>query len=116
MFSIANFLDSAKEKAGIGSDYQLSKMIRKKQSAIANYRSGRNMPDAQTLAAICDLSGDDAALIAAQIEAERAKNDSARALWLQVAARLMAAPRTMAGYAKTSSFCFGGHACLTRWG
>ena len=40
---------------------------------------------------ICELTGDDPALLAAEIEAERAKTDEGRALWTEMAKRLTAA-------------------------
>ncbi len=48
------------------------------------------MPDARVISKLCDLTGDDAGVLLAEIEAERAKTDEARALWQQVAARLAA--------------------------
>lgn len=52
MFSIASLLDSAKAKAGIESDYRLSKLIEINSSAVTNYRSGRSLPNEAILVAM----------------------------------------------------------------
>lgn len=87
MFSIANLLERAKANANIESDYRLAKVLRIKQSAISNYRAGR-LPNVEILEALCALSGDDAGLIVAQVEAERAADGPVKAMWLGVAKRL----------------------------
>ena len=92
MFSVAAWLDEIKEKNGIESDYRLSKLIRKNQTLISNYRAGRSMPDASIVEALCNLSGDDPGLVLAEIEMLRAKDESTRNLWQQVAARLRMVP------------------------
>ena len=46
------------------------------------------MPDARVLEQLCALSGDDLAVVMAQIQAERERTSEGRALWLRVAARL----------------------------
>lgn len=88
MFLIADLLDRAKVKANIDSDYRLSKVIRKTQSAISGYRHGKSLPDESVIEQLCALSGDDPDLIAAQIQAARAQTPAAKNLWLRVAARM----------------------------
>jgi hypothetical protein len=100
MFSIATLLDSAKAKAGIESDYRLSKLIEINSSAVTNYRSGRSLPNEAILQRLCVLSGDDPELIAAQIQSRRAASEEARQLWQRVAERLAHAPRAIAGHAR----------------
>ena len=101
MFSVANLLERAKQNAHLESDYRLAKVLRINQSAISNYRSGRSLPNIEILEALCALSGDDAGLIVAQMEASRAAEGPVRAMWLSVAKRL-------AGGASTAilSVCF----------
>lgn len=100
MFSIASLLDSAKAKAGIETDYRLSKVIEINHSAVTNYRSGRSLPNEAILQRLCALSGDDPELIAAQIQSRRAASEEARQLWQRVAERLAHAPRAVAGHAR----------------
>lgn len=90
MFSIAELLDSAKAKAGIDSDYRLAKVIGITHSAVTNYRTDRTLPDERVIQLLCELSGDDPDLIAAQYQSRRARTDEGRALWQRVAARLQA--------------------------
>jgi hypothetical protein len=88
MFSIASLIDRAKVGGNIESDYRLAKIIGINQSAFGNYKAGRNLPDERVLSQLCALSGDDVAVMAAQIQAERARTSEGKTLWLMIAARL----------------------------
>ena len=88
MFSIAEWLDTIKAQAGISSDYGLAKRLNKRQTTLSNYRSGRSLPDAEIIMQLCELSGDDPAVILAQIQAARAQDGKARSLWESIAQRL----------------------------
>lgn len=94
MFSVADLLERAKVSGRIESDYRLSKVLRINQSQLSNYRHGRSLPNAEMVEALCALSGDDAGLIVAQVEAARAQAGPVRNMWLSVAARLQAAAST----------------------
>lgn len=99
MFSVVKFLDRAKRNAKIESDYQLGKLVGITQSGICNYRRGKTLPDEAAITKLCMASGDDPAIIAAQIQAlrsEKAKNPEARYLWDLVAARLQGAAAIVA--------------------
>ena len=88
MFSVAGLLDRAKAKANIESDYRLAKVLRITQSAVSNWRMGRNLPTIEIIESLCALSGDDAALMVALAEAERAKEGPVKRMWEGMAARL----------------------------
>lgn len=88
MINIAALLDKAKVIHSLKSDYKLALVMGVSQTALIHYRAGKSLPDARVISKICDLTGDDAALLAAEIEAERAKTDEARALWSSIARRL----------------------------
>lgn len=88
MFSIADLIERAKARANIDTDYRLAKVIRINQSALGNYKAGRSMPDERVLEQLCALSGDDVAVFAAQIQAERARTPEGKNLWSLIAARL----------------------------
>jgi hypothetical protein len=88
MFSVANLLDAAKAKAQIESDYRLAKVIGISHNVISGYRHGKSMPNEKILAQLCALSGDDLAVVAAQVQAARAQSPEGRSMWLMVAARL----------------------------
>jgi predicted transcriptional regulator len=88
MFSVANLLDAAKEKASIDSDYRLAKVIGITHSVVSAYRHGKSMPNDKILAQICALSGDDVAVVAAQIQAERSQSPEGKTMWMMIAKRL----------------------------
>ena len=94
MFSVADLLDRAKARAVIESDYRLAKVIGITHGAMTNYRTGRTLPDERVLEQLCALSGDDLAVTAAQVQAERARTSEGRAMWLMVARRLSGAATT----------------------
>jgi len=85
---IAALLDKAKDIHNLPSDYKLALVMGISHTALISYRAGKTLPDARVIAKICDLTGDDPAILAAEIEASRAKNPEARALWLEIAERL----------------------------
>jgi hypothetical protein len=88
MFSVADLIERARANANIESDYRLAKIIEINQSAFGNYKAGRTMPDERVLEQLCALSGDDVAVFAAQIQAERARTSEGKTLWLMIAKRL----------------------------
>lgn len=94
MISIAKLLDAAKAKAGIESDYRLAKVIGISHNVISGYRSEKSMPNDKILAQLCALSGDDVAVVAAQVQAERAQSPEGRSMWLMIAKRLSGAAST----------------------
>lgn len=94
MFSIANLLDRAKAKANIDTDYRLCKVLDLNHQVISGYRAGKSLPNEKIIEQLCALSGDDAGVIAAQIQAERSKTPEAKNMWLMVAARLRGAAQT----------------------
>lgn len=85
---IASLLDKAIVAHRLSSDYKLALVLGVSHSSLTNYRTGKTLPDTRIISLLCDLTGDDPALLAAQIEAERAKTPEARAVWQQVASRL----------------------------
>ncbi|AOS79201.1 hypothetical protein Q5W_09610 [Hydrogenophaga sp. PBC] len=89
--NIAALLDKAKVMHRLSSDYKLALVMGVKQTTLANYRTGKTLPDARVIGLICDLTGDDPALLAAEVEEQRATTDEAKAIWHQVAVRLQQA-------------------------
>jgi hexokinase len=89
--NIASRLDHAKAIHRLPSDYKLALVMGVKPTTLANYRTGKTLPDARVIRLLCDLTGDDAALLAAEIEEQRATTEDARAIWHQVAVRLQQA-------------------------
>ena len=91
MINIASLLDKAKVIHSLKSDYKLALVMGVQQSSLRNYRTGKTLPDERVIGKICDLTGDDPGLLLAEIEAQRAKSDEARAMWTDIAKRLSAA-------------------------
>lgn len=85
---IAALLDKAKDIHSLPSDYKLALVMGISHVSLLSYRSGKTLPDARVISLLCDLTGDDPAILAAEIEAERAKSPQARALWLEISERL----------------------------
>jgi hypothetical protein len=88
--NIGSLLDNAKVIHKLPSDYKLALVMGIGHASLKNYRDQKTLPDARVISKICELTGDDPYLLAAQIEAERAKTDEARSLWAGIAARLSA--------------------------
>ena len=90
--NIPALLDKAKVIHSLPSDYKLALIMGVNLTSLANYRNGKTLPDARVIRQICNLTGDDPAVLVAEIEAERAKTSDARELWQQVAERLRLVP------------------------
>lgn len=88
--NIASLLDNAKVIHKLPSDYKLALVMGIGHASLKNYRDNKTLPDARVISKICELTGDDPFLLAAQIEVERAKTTEAKTLWAGIAARLSA--------------------------
>lgn len=89
--NVAALLDKAKVMHRLPSDYKLAVVMGVRLTTLTNYRTGKTLPDARIIGLLCDLTGDDPALLAAEIEEQRAATPEARAIWHQVAVRLQQA-------------------------
>lgn len=86
--NIAELLDKAILMHRLSSDYKLALVMGIDSKSMSNYRHGKTLPDTRVIALLCDLTGDDPAMLAAEIEVERAKTPEARAVWISVLSRL----------------------------
>lgn len=88
------YLDQAKARSGIPSDYQLAKALKVPPQTVSMWRTGARRPDALACFRLADLAGVDPALVVADIELERAQRvgraDEVSA-WEQLATRLSGA-------------------------
>jgi transcriptional regulator with XRE-family HTH domain len=91
MQTIVTVLDNAKLIHNLRSDYKLALIMGVQQGSIRNYREGKTLPDARVIQKLCELTGDDPVILAAEIEVQRARTTEARTLWLRVLRRLTAA-------------------------
>ncbi len=94
MFSIARLLDAAKARAQIESDYRLAKVIGITHASLSAYRVGKALPGDKVVEQLCALSGDDAQLIFAQIQASKATSNEAQKFWKVMISRLAGAGST----------------------
>lgn len=69
--NIPALLDKAIFVHSLSSDYKLALVMGISQSSLISYRHGKTLPDARIISKLCDLTGDDPALIAAEIEEMR---------------------------------------------
>ena len=88
MFSIADLLERAKAGARIDSDYRLAKVIGITHASISLYRVGKTLPGDKVIEQLCALSGDDAQLIFAQIQASKASSSETKNFWNVMVKRL----------------------------
>lgn len=89
--TIPDLLDKAMVIHKLPSYYKLALVMGVDHKSLRNYRDGKTLPDARVLVKLCELTGDDAGVLLAEIEEQRAKTDEAKALWHQIAARLQSA-------------------------
>lgn len=76
------WLDRAKERAGLRSDYQLAKALNTSTARIANYRAGTvQAMDDDLAVAVASLCKVPPALILCELHAERSRNPATRAAW-----------------------------------
>lgn len=101
--NVSALLDKAKVMHRLSSDYKLALVLGVSHVSLTSYRHGKTLPDARAISKICELTGDDPAILAAEIEAERAKTDEARALWSSIARRLSIAAAAGIGAAVLSA-------------
>lgn len=96
MSTTCNYLDMAKKKLGVQSDYALAKTLGLRTTAISNYRAGRNHFDDATAIKIAHAIGLDPVEILAAMQVERAKSDEARAVWANLLEKISKGFRTLA--------------------
>lgn len=66
-------------------DKDLAARLRVTKQAVSNWRKGNAHPDAESVARMCEATGEPIAHWLPLIEAERARNPEARKVWLRLA-------------------------------
>lgn len=82
--NVASLLDKAKTVHRLSSDYKLALVMGISPSSLAHYRTGKTLPDTRVISILCGLTGDDPALIAAEVEEMRATSPEARKIWRSI--------------------------------
>ncbi|AYR24554.1 transcriptional regulator [Herbaspirillum rubrisubalbicans] len=75
------FLDRAKQKLGVESDYALAKALNMRASTISGYRAGRSRMDDDAAYKVAQILEIDPILPIAAANAERTKSPEMRAFW-----------------------------------
>lgn len=88
MQTIDQLLDAVKARHSISSDYKLAQFLGLTDGAIRNYRHKRSMPDELACVRIANALDIDGDVLAAQVQAHRARDEETRAFWHRIASRL----------------------------
>ena len=88
MRTIVEVLDRVKKVQKLKSDYKLSLTVGIGESSLHAYRNRGTLPDEINCKKLADAAGDDPALLVVEMQAQRAKSEEARAIWLSIAKRL----------------------------
>lgn len=86
-----DYLDAARTRAGLPSDYALAKRLSVKPSAVSNWRNGRAVPEPLIAYHLAELSDIAPIRVLADLELERAERghrDDAAAGWRDILAKI----------------------------
>jgi hypothetical protein len=90
MFSISDLLSAAKRGSGIPSNYRLARVLDLTDSAVQRWSTGRGVPDDAQAIRMANMAGLDPGYVVAAVRALREKDAAIRAVWEDMAARLLA--------------------------
>lgn len=90
MRTINQVLDKAQRVQKVKSDYKLGLCLGIGANSLSNYRTGKTLPDDKACLKLAPAMGEDPAVLVAEMQAQRSKDEETRALWLSIAARLQA--------------------------
>lgn len=85
MSSTIDLLDKYKNACTLGSDNACAVKLGVSRQAVSKWRNGENHPDAETVAQMCDATGEPLAFWLPLIEAERARTPGSKKVWLRLA-------------------------------
>ncbi|WP_126537674.1 DUF3693 domain-containing protein [Aerosticca soli] len=78
-------LDRYKKALNIGADNAAAESLNITRATISGWRHGKSHPDAESVARMCEVTGEPLAKWLPLIEAERARSPEARKVWLRLA-------------------------------
>ncbi|MDP1955577.1 MAG: DUF3693 domain-containing protein [Polaromonas sp.] len=90
MRTINQVLDKAQRVQNVKSDYKLSLVTGVSESSLSMYRRQKGLPDEINCKKLAAATGDDPALLVVEMQAQRAKTDEAKQIWVDIAKRLQA--------------------------
>lgn len=89
MLNISDLLSAAKRGAGIPSNYRLARVLGLTDSGVQRWTSGRGVPDDAQAIRMANMAGLDPGYVVASVRALREKDDAVRAIWADMAERLL---------------------------
>lgn len=110
MSKAALYLDEAKERLLLSSDYGLAKALGVRKQRVQEWRSGRATPDAYACTRLAIVLEKDPAQVIAEIHAEADKDDERRSFWRSFLSRARTAAAILCTLASICSAIYGaGH-------
>ena len=88
MIDTKGLLAAAKAVQGITSNYRLARVLDVPERTVQRWSTGRNLPANAYATRLAQLADLDPAEVVAAINAERAKDDATRSMWVGIAERL----------------------------
>ncbi len=88
-FTTADLLAAAKRGAGIPSNYRLARVLGTNDNTLSRWQSGKVIPDDAYAVRMAALAGLDAGYVVAAMRAFREKDEGLRAIWADMAERLL---------------------------
>lgn len=95
----SDYLDAARSRAGLPSDYALAARLGATRAAVSSWRCGRKYPDALHAFRLAELADVDPARLVADLELQRAESlhrDEAAAGWRSILQRIGGAAAAVA--------------------
>lgn len=102
--TIAVLLDRARDAQGVKSDYALCKRSGLRANSVSHWRNGHGLPDETACEKLATLAGLDPDVVVAQVNAMRANEPQARAIWERIAARLSVAAGSLSTVILSAAF------------
>ncbi|WP_458789039.1 DUF3693 domain-containing protein [Dyella jiangningensis] len=103
MNATIRLLDKYAHACGIKQDKDLAARLRVTKQAVSGWRNERAHPDADSVARMCEATGESVAHWLPLIEAERARNPEARKVWLRLAQMAAAITLTVGVFGPSSA-------------
>jgi ribosome-binding protein aMBF1 (putative translation factor) len=88
MKNTIEYLEDAKEKLGVSSDYALAKKLEISRFAVSRYQAGQRVIDDMTATKIANVLGIDPFTVIAQANLEREKSEQGKKFWMDVLSRV----------------------------
>lgn len=96
MRTTIDFLDAVKAKLDLPSDYAAAKVLGVTRAAISSYRVGRSHFDADIASRVAAILDIDPLEVIASAEYERARTESAKAIWAGLLRKISSGFRSLA--------------------